>query len=97
MAACSKVTAQVAFRRVLWTAAVTSWVGSIVAAMTLLSLGVDLDWPTLMEWIQIVVTLTLGAIIVQLLPSAEAIAARAMAAAQEDMEDELATWRAREG
>jgi hypothetical protein len=50
-----------------------------------------------MEWIQIVVTLTLGAIIVQLLPSAEAIAARAMAAAQEDMEDELATWRAREG
>lgn len=93
----TKITAHVVYRRALWALSGASWVGSMVAAMLMLSLGVRVDWMVIAEWTELVLMLSIGAMIVQVMPSAEAIAARAMAAAMDDMRDELAERRAREG
>lgn len=88
-----KLTARVVYRRVLWTAAGTSWAASMVAPLALLAAGVQIDLDVILLWALVVVHLTIGAMILSSLPSAEAIAARALLAVGAEPGDELADRR----
>lgn len=90
----TRLSAQVIYRRVLWTGAALSWAASMIAAMVMLASGVQLDWPAIMLWTLIVIHVTVAAMIVSSMPSAEAIAARAYYAGRSDVSaDELSARR----
>lgn len=91
----TKLTSHVLYKRVLWSSAAASYLASIVTAAVMLAIGVQIDWQPIILWFGVVANLTIGAMLVTVIPSAEAIAVRALMVARADAEDELADRRAK--